>query len=190
MKILLLTNVERGEANVFLSTAHALIEADPNVELHFSTFAGLDANVTSVWEEARRKVPQAKPIVYHELTGVSMGTGVMQYFMRKNPGQKEITLPESFMAKPGFSTTLQAIKDTIPIFIPYEGPQLVEIVASIMEVIKNVDADLVVVNSLMTPGLTACYHMGVKFSCLSPNAIKEFAGPFQPRLANLWKYPA
>ncbi|KAH7014863.1 family 1 glycosyltransferase [Ilyonectria destructans] len=189
-KILLLTNVERGEANVFLSTAHALIEADPNVELHFATFSGLDADVTSVWEEARRKVPQAKPIVYHELTGVSMGTGVMQYFMRKNPGQKEITLPESFMAKPGFSTTLQAIKDTIPIFIPYEGPQLVEIVASIMEVIKKVDADLVVINSLMTPGLTACYHMGVKFSCLSPNAIKEFAGPFQPRLANLWKYPA
>ncbi|KAF7556680.1 hypothetical protein G7Z17_g1246 [Cylindrodendrum hubeiense] len=189
-RILMLTNVERGEANVFMSTSHALIEADPDVEIHFATFAGLEADVAAVWDEARSKVPQAKPIVYHELTGVSMGTGVMQYFLRKNPDQKELTLPDSFMAKPGISTTLQAIKDTIPIFIPYEGPQLVEIVNSIIEVIKKVDADLVVVNSLMTPGLTACYHLGIKFSCLSPNAIKEFAGPYQPRFANLWKYPA
>lgn len=189
-KILLITNIDRGEANVFLAVSHALARADPHVQLHFATFTGLEASVASVWENARLAVPQASPIVFHEIQGLPMAEGLRQYFARNQVPVGETQLPESFLAPPGISNTTRAIRDAMPIFVPYSGPQLVEIFSSIVDIIKNVAADLVVVDSLMTPALTACYHLGVKFACLSPNAIKEFAGPSQPRAAGLWKYPA
>ncbi|KAK3172949.1 hypothetical protein OEA41_006275 [Lepraria neglecta] len=189
-KILLLTNIDRGEANVFLATSHALLQADPDVKLHFATFGGFEASVISVWRHARRTLPYAKPITFHEIEGLPMAEALRQYFSRKEIPWRNNYLPESFLAPPGLSNTPRAIRDTAPIFIPYSGPQLVDIFFSIVEIINKVAADLVVVDSLMTPALTACYHLGVKFTCLSPNAIKEFAASTQPLGAGLWKYPA
>ena len=176
-RILLVTNIDRGEANVFLAVAHALARAEPPVQLHFASFTGLEASVASVWESARRAAPQAIPIVFHEIRGLPMAEGLRQYFSRKQVPVKENQLPASFMAAPGLSNTTRAIRDAVPIFVPYSGPQLLEVFSSIVEIIKGVAADLVVVDSLMTAALTACYHLGVKFACLSPNAIKEFAAP-------------
>lgn len=190
-KILLLTNIDRGEANVFLATSHALLQLDPDVEIHFATFGGLEESITSAWEHARQTAPQANPIIFHEIKGLSMAEGLKDYFTKNQqvPHRKGY-LPESFLAPLGFSNTKRAIRDMIPIFVPYSGPQLAEIFLSIVEIIEKVDADQVVVDSLMTAGLTACYHLGVKFTCLSPNAIKEFAASTQPWGAALWKFPA
>lgn len=188
--ILLITNIENGESNVFLATAQALLEADADVELHFATFAGLEAAVASTWERAKVNVPHAKPIVFHAIDGLSMGDGLRHYFATNTSMGKDAYLPDSFLAKPGLSNTIRAIRDIVPIFVPYDGPQLAKVVSSIVDIINTVGSDLVVVNSLMTPALTACYHLGVQFACLSPNAIKEFAGPSQPHGASLWKYPA
>lgn len=119
-----------------------------------------------------------------------MADGIRHYLAAKNVPVKAGYLPESFLAPPSFSNTRRAIKDVLPIFVPYEGPQLVTIFSSIVDIIGQVEAGLVVVDSLMTPALTACWHLGVKFICLSPNAIKEFAASSQPRAGGLWKYPA
>ncbi|RYP03313.1 hypothetical protein DL765_010540 [Monosporascus sp. GIB2] len=190
-RILLLTNVERGEANIFLATCHALLHREPNIELHFATFKGLEESITSVWETARLNLPQVKPIVFHQIKGLSMADGLRHFFANR---ESEIPLeddylPKSFLKPLRLSSTKRAIHDSIPIFVPYEGPRLAEIFSSIVDIIKKVEADLVVVDTLMTAALTACYHLGIKFICLSPNAIKEFAAPLQPRAASLWKYP-
>ncbi|RYP39452.1 hypothetical protein DL767_002186 [Monosporascus sp. MG133] len=190
-RILLLTNVDRGEANIFLATCHALLHRDPDIELHFATFKGLEESITSVWEAARLNLPQVKPIIFHQIKGLSMADGLRHFFANREseiPLQDDY-LPKSFLKPLRLSSTKRAIHDSIPIFVPYEGPQLAEIFSSIVDIIKKVEADLVVVDSLMTAALTACYHLGVKFICLSPNAIKEFAAPLQPRAASLWKYP-
>jgi hypothetical protein len=189
-KILLLTNVDRGEANVFLATSQALLQLDPDVEIHFATFNGLQGSVVRVWQEACRISPQAKPITFHEIKGLPMEDGVKRYLSENRVPCREGYLPESFLAPLGLSSTKAAIRDMIPIFVPYSGPQLAEIFESIVDIIKKVDADQVVVNSLMTAALTACYHLEIKFTCLSPNAIKEFAVSTQPQGAALWKFPA
>ncbi|PNY25518.1 Uncharacterized protein TCAP_04541 [Tolypocladium capitatum] len=189
-KILLITNIERGEANVFLAMSHALLQNYPHVELHFATFKGFETAVTSTWQHARRTSPKANQITLHEIKGPPMANGVQHYYSSRKIPSKGGYPPNSFLAPPGLSNTTRAIHDTIPILVPYDGPQLVDIFTSIVEIINQVDADLVVVNSLMTPALTACYHLGIKFACLSPNAIKDFAAPSQPHGASLWKYPA
>jgi hypothetical protein len=40
-KVLMLTNCELGQANIFIATSHALLEQDPNVELHIASFPQL-----------------------------------------------------------------------------------------------------------------------------------------------------
>ncbi|KAM4066511.1 glycosyltransferase sdnJ [Hirsutella rhossiliensis] len=189
-KILMLTNAERGEANVFLATCHALLEADPGLELHFATFDGLQQTVAQVSDNVRRAVPHAKPIVFHQIKGPTMTESIMQHLARNCIPRKADGSPESWMTPLRFFSSLRAIRDTIPIIVPYRGSQLVDIISYIAAIIEEVAADLVVVDSLMTPGLTACYHLGIKFTCLSPNNIKMFAGPAQPWLASLWKWPA
>jgi hypothetical protein len=124
------------------------------------------------------------------MKGLTMKEGIQDYVAREKVPVRKDYLPESFLAPLSFSNTKRAIRDTIPIFVPYDGPQLVQLVSSIIEIIQRVEADLVVVNSLMTAALTACYHQGAKFICLSPNALREFAASSQPRAAGLWKFPA
>ncbi|CAG8072578.1 unnamed protein product [Penicillium salamii] len=189
-KILLLTNVERGEANVFLATCDALLRLSPNLELHLATFGGLEDAVASVGQHVRESVPQAKPITFHKINGTSMEDSLRQYFVREKVPTRAGYPPNSYLERPGILNTVRAVRDTIPVFVPYNGPQMVEIFTSICDTIKKVDADLVVVDSLMTAGLTACYHLKIKFTCLSPNSIKDFAASVQPKAAGLWKVPA
>ncbi|PHH85599.1 hypothetical protein CDD83_194 [Cordyceps sp. RAO-2017] len=189
-RILMITNVEWGEANVFLATSRALLEIDSDVEIHCATFAGFEDQLIQVWKDARLTNPRAKSIVYHQIKG--LGT------LRQNSTQirtpdgiiEQLLLPPSFRTPLSLLTSIRAIRDAMGIFIPYTGPQIVEIISSLLDIIREVDADLVVVDSLMTAGLTACHHLGVKYTCLSPNSIKMFAGRFQPWLADLWKFPA
>ncbi|RKU40519.1 hypothetical protein DL546_002153 [Coniochaeta pulveracea] len=187
--ILLITNEDRGQANAFLATSEALLQADPSLEVHLASFPRLQAEVTSTSQQAQRTAAGAKPIVFHPVKGPSMAEGVTNYFRQRQTPMQGL-LPASYSSRLHFSSTLRAIHDTIPVLVPYDGPQLVEIYSSLVDIIKEVDADLVVVDCLMTAALTACCHLKVRFVCLSPNAIKDFAARSQPNGAGLWKYPA
>ncbi|KAK7431023.1 hypothetical protein QQZ08_002553 [Neonectria magnoliae] len=190
-KVLMLTNIELGQSNVFLATAHALLHLNPHVKVHLATFGGLEESVASVSEHARKTTPRAQPIVYHRIQGMSMREGIQDYIERnKIPSRAGYYFPESFSVPLNFSVTKRALRDSIPIFVPYTGSQLVEIVSSLISIIQEVNADLVVVDALMTAGLTALEHLRVKYICLSPNTIKDFAASAQPRGESFWKYPA
>ncbi|KAL7785623.1 glycosyltransferase family 1 protein [Trichoderma ceciliae] len=173
-RILLITNIERGELNVFIATAQSLANVDPTADLHLATLSGL-----------RDALPEG--VKYHQISGIPMMLALEEHFARK---QGDANFPESFTKPLGFANTQRAIRDAASIFVPYTGRQMVELFTSTIDIIKDVKPDLVVVNSLMSAGLTACYHLGIKFICLSPNSIKEFAAPSQPRAAGLYKFPA
>ncbi|KAK2595358.1 hypothetical protein QQS21_006894 [Conoideocrella luteorostrata] len=189
-KLLLLTNVDRGQANVFLAVADALLRTQTQIEIHFATFSGLEAEVYSLWQHVSDKVPLAKPIYFHKIEGLTMEQGIKQYISTTTLQVRDGYLLESHLAPLGFRNTMRAIRDTMPILVPYTGPQMEKIFSSIVNIITTISPDLVLVDVLMTAGLTACYHLGVNFSCLSPNSIKEFSGPTQPKAVSLWKWPA
>ncbi len=192
-KVLMLTNLERGEANIFLAASRALLSSHPDVEIHFACFTGLEEDAASISEDARKAAGPAsktKPIVYHAIKGPNMTEGVKDIFHARNAVDEGGYLPRSFMKPLSFGVTRQTLRDVAPIFVPYSGPQLVDVYTSIVDIIAQVKPDVTVVDSLMTAGLTACWNTGVNFTCLSPNSFKEFAAPVQPRGASLWKYPA
>lgn len=173
-KVLMITNIERGEINAFLATASALTAANVDLDLHLATFAG-----------AQDVLP--KGATYHQINGLPMSEALQKYFIRT---QGHANFPESFTKEPGFVNTQQAIKEATSTAVPYTGPQMVDVYTSIVSIIKDVEPDLIVVDSLMAAGLTACYESGIKFICLGPTSIKDFAVSSQPRAAALWKFPA
>lgn len=186
----MLTNADRGEANIFLAASRALFDVNPSVEIHFACFPGLEADTNTISEDVRTTNPGANSIVYHVIKGLSMKEGIAGVFAEKNAVDEGCYLPRSFMKPLSFGVTKQTLRDVAPVFVPYSGPQLVEVLSSIVDIINQVSPDITVVDSLMTPGLTACWKTGVNFTCLSPNSFKDFAGPLQPRGASIWKYPA
>ncbi|KAK4498333.1 hypothetical protein PRZ48_010991 [Zasmidium cellare] len=194
-RMLMVTNADRGQANVFLAVAAALLAEAPSLQLHFASFSSLEETVAKVSASARRRSESARSITFHALRGRSMKQAIDGQ-MRAAGVQREHEdyLPASYTAAPlGFQATLRAISDTLPIFFPYTGPELVEVYQSVVDTIQTVDPDLVVVDCLMAPALTACESLAVPWVCLSPNSIKDFALGSQPlssRLANLCRFPA
>lgn len=191
-RILGLTEENRGEANVFMAAFQEFMGMDPDVDIHMASFGNLAEPVAAIQDRARQAGrPHARPVAFHRISGMPMKDALIDHFSRHGvPTTAPDGVPVAMMTPLGFSATRRAIATTVPVFVPYEEPELSVVVESIISIIKDVDPDLVVVGSLLTPGITACYHVNVKFVCLSPNSIKEFAASVQPNAAVLWKYPA
>ena len=126
MMFVVITNVERGEANIFLAVSQALLQVNGAVELHFASFTGLEEPVESVWREVCRQRPSAKRIIFHRIAGPSMTIGLREHLSKKAIPLECDYLPKTFLSSPNLFNTLRAIRDTVPIFIPYCGQQMLE----------------------------------------------------------------
>ncbi|KAJ5726863.1 family 1 glycosyltransferase [Penicillium malachiteum] len=170
---------------------HALLQIQPDADIHCASLGALAGGIDTVVENLRQSFPDTNPITFHELRGIPMKQAMNLAFSRPGaPPRIPNYLPVSALQRPGFFNTMRAVRDMVPLFVPYDGPQLVEVYSSIVETIQSVKADLIVVDTLMTAALTACYHLDVRFLCLSPNSLKEFTAMAQPYGAALWKFPA
>jgi len=64
------------------------------------------------------------------------------------------------------------------------------IYGSIVQFIEELDPATVVVDSLLSPGIDACYSLKRRFVLNSPNTPMDLARLHQPWLKGLWYYPA
>lgn len=172
-RVLLLTNAEHGQANVFLSVADALLHANEDPEVHFASFNPIRSAVDAATELAQRTCPPGREILFHKLGGLSM-----------KPAWDR---PEVIGGKG--HEGLQGWKLLLRVMLPWTGPEFLDVFNSVLDVIEKVQPDSVAVDPCLAPALTACHHLGLRFVVLSPNTIKDFALPSQPKLASLWKYP-
>ncbi|KAJ2977732.1 hypothetical protein NQ176_g4205 [Zarea fungicola] len=85
---------------------------------------------------------------------------------------------------------MATIRDICSFLIGWDGPGFMEVYDSFSEIISLVAPDLIIVDLLMTPAISAAWNSGIRMSNLSPNSIKDFVGVYQPYLGFLWKYPA
>ncbi|PHH75015.1 hypothetical protein CDD80_2710 [Ophiocordyceps camponoti-rufipedis] len=163
LRILLLTNEQPGQSNVFIAACEALLRMQPSAELELASYGELAEPVAAMNRRLAAAVPEARPVVFHRLRGLSPKEGLLEVMAQAGTDCQDGggLLPRSFFAPLSFSVTMRAIRDTMPIFMQYTPEHMVEAVASVEEVVVGVGADVVVVDSLLTPGLTACRHLGV-----------------------------
>lgn len=185
-KVLMLTNKDHGQSNCFLATAHAMLMIDPTAEVHFATFKGFESFIDGANENIQRSSPGANGIIYHTVQGLSMPEGMDNHFERLQIPRKDKYLPLSYLTGPlTTKNTMAAIRDTVAILIPYTGPEITEIYESCVDIIKKVQADIIILDCLFTPGLTALEHLGLPYVCLSPNTVKDFSMNSQTRVTRM-----
>ncbi|KAF3484013.1 diacylglycerol o-acyltransferase [Arthroderma uncinatum] len=115
-RILLISNVERGQCNVFLATARAILHADPNVDLHFASFPALEAEIQSISDDAKRTNASTKPISWHSIAGQTHGEAVSAAIAKLYPGEDE---EKTLFKTPNLARPLSTLMSGISFPIPW-----------------------------------------------------------------------
>lgn len=187
-RILFVANSERGQCGVFFATMEALLRSNPGVDLHFASFPCLEDETRALSDVARNADSSIKPITFHSLPGRSSTQAGIDG-LKKLYGEGA-TFPPPYLTRPlSISTTMAAVAQVIPVLMPWEGPEFMEIYEFVTNAIKTATPDLVIVDALLAPAVTAAWNSGIRFSYLCPNALKDFAFPYQP-LEMLWNFPS
>ncbi|KAG4261611.1 hypothetical protein FPRO03_11628 [Fusarium proliferatum] len=181
-RLLLFTNSDFGQANVVLATAHELGLARQDVEIHIASFQDLRSGVDDASRFMQTTAAQQKkkipcPFVFHDIEGTSWGPAT------KRP---ETAIFETLELTPGLVNSAKGVAILPAVMIPWSPKEFLDIYKETERVFDEVKPDLTIVEPLFTQGLTFCHHRGVRWMVLSPNTIKEFAVPVQPKLAALW----
>ncbi|KAH7108985.1 hypothetical protein B0J13DRAFT_320538 [Dactylonectria estremocensis] len=181
-KILFFTNSDYGQANIVLATVYELMLLTKDVEIHIASYEGLRHAALETNQLALDNSAGTPPLhlVFHRLNGRS------QFEAATGP---DVDIFKAYDRPPTFVNAARTILCIEGIMQPWSPEEFADLYQQSLDVLKHVEPDLVVVEPLFTPGLTLCNHLGVKWIVLSPNTIKDFAVPMQPRVAALWKYP-
>ncbi|KAH8894288.1 glycosyltransferase family 1 protein [Thozetella sp. PMI_491] len=181
-KVLLVTNSEHGQANVYLAVSYALLTLpDEDVEVHFASFAPAEKNVALITQFAREAKPTARPIVFHTIDGPSM----QEAWSRPEIAAERAALNDE-------TNFVHAIRRTwllLRITMPWSGSEFLQVFRSVTDIVQTVQPHVTAVDPAFAPGLTALSSLKIKFVILSPNTIKDFAMALQPNGEPLWKYP-
>jgi len=201
-RVLLFTNSEHGQANVYLATSYALLTLpDQDVEVHFASFDPIHKFAITASQHAERDNREAKAsgkrphphrnIIFHKIAGKSMLEAwecpeVLQEQESLNTLESQLT---DDMVRAKTNCLMRRISLLLRVTLPWSGPEFVQIFWSVVDIVRDVDPDIIAVDPAFAPALTALRHIGAQFLVLSPNTIKDFAMPFQPNGEALWKYP-
>ncbi|KAK2757088.1 hypothetical protein FQN54_005057 [Arachnomyces sp. PD_36] len=191
-RILLISNAERGQCNVFLATARAILRADPDVDLHFASFPALEAEVQGISDDAKRTKPSTKSISWHSIAGQTHLEAVTAATSKLYPdgeGAETQWGTPNFVRPLSRSVTMAAIRDIVHCLMGWDGPAFMKVHDSVNDICSKVAPDLIVVDPLLAPALTAAWYHESPMCALSPNSIKDAAlGGAFPWF--LWTYPA
>lgn len=181
-KILFFTNSDYGQANVVLATIYELMMLAKDVEIHLASFEGIHQTTLETSQLAQNNSPGKPParLIFHTLRGRS------QFEAAAGP---DVDIFEAYDRPPTFTNAARTILRIDGIMQPWSPDEFADLYQQSLDLAEQVKPDLTVVEPLFTPALTLCNHLGIKWIVLSPNTIKDFAIPMQPRLAALWKYP-
>ncbi|KAK4044180.1 hypothetical protein C8A01DRAFT_31783 [Parachaetomium inaequale] len=182
-RVLLFTNSEHGQANVFLATSYALLTEDEDVEVHFASFPPIQSFVSTTSNHAQQDKPGSRPIIFHTIDGPDMVTAWTR---------PETVAEQAALNNPSMLSLVNAIRRTLVLLkvtLPWTGPEFVQIMHSVTNILHAVQPDIIAVDPAFSPALTALRHIKAKFIILTPNTIKDFAMPLQPNGEALWKYP-
>ncbi|GJN76658.1 hypothetical protein PLIIFM63780_000144 [Purpureocillium lilacinum] len=178
-KVLMLTNSELGQANVFLAVAHELLQLSAQVQVDICSFAPLSGQVSSISQP--NILTRGDPRVnFIQLSGPSWKEALF--------GRPEHQFQELCDIRPTVWNVGKAAKLT-RIACPWAPDEACGLVKQLEQIITDTKPDLIVVDNAFPPAVTICYKLKPNWIVLSPNTYKEFALAKQPNQQYYWKYP-
>jgi hypothetical protein len=189
-KVLMLTNSEFGQANVFIATTHALLESNPDVEIHIASFPSFEQPARRALTLSGTSTKNGDTPTYHALPGRTMFECLGS---DADPANRIFSVS---LLKPGFRNSPCTAKFILTKgFTCWSPEEFAAIFAKICTLIEEISPDVVIVDQILSPGLTAAKHMKetgprpFKIAILSPNSLKDYVHHLEPRAAVFWKWP-
>jgi hypothetical protein len=179
-KVLFISNVENGLANVLLATSHATVADHPEVDVYYLSFPRLEKTVRELSDSALALTPSAQPIKFENISGVSYG-----YNFETTGFNIDDTINH-----PGIGGMSKFLDNLESFLMPWTGPQYVEIYRDLVEKINRIDPDVIALDTMLPPAVDATRNLGRKHVMMSANQLKDHFAQSQPYGAMLWKYPA
>ncbi|KAK4450019.1 family 1 glycosyltransferase [Podospora aff. communis PSN243] len=189
-RVLILTNSELGQANVVFALILGLLEQDPTLDIHISSFQQLQRPLDTFSALTTQSIPSAKPITFHPLPGrpmfAAMGTD------QPDP-HKNFLHTSSF--SPGLFTTPLFIRVYLQhLMLCWPAPELSSILTSLLTTLAVLNPDLIICDSLFSPGITASIHHrtlspSTPLAIITPNTPKDFLSHRIPFLRRITTFP-
>ncbi|KAL7905571.1 hypothetical protein GGI35DRAFT_459905 [Trichoderma velutinum] len=175
--VLILTDSHHGLCNAHLATVSALVENHPSVEVHYASFSGIASDIERISENAKAFNPEAK-MHWHQFEG----PGIVDE-IRAMGGLLEIVTPPGL---PG----LKAFAKMVPFFMTaWSDEAHLSLYQQTVDIIQKVDPAVVILDSLLRPGIDATVNLNRTRAYITPNALADLLTPVQPRGSHFWKYP-
>ena len=175
---LFLTNSEFGLSNVHLATTQALLEQHPHVQIHFASFTPLGPKLQRISSYGRKVTATAKDIVFHELDGLSLGPRA------KVAGQTM----SGTLHPPGLAGIDTMCKQLQLYLSPWNAEEHLAMYEQVKQVITELNPAIVVLDSLLRPGIDAVRDQNRLHAFVTPNTLVDNFSGDQP-WKMLWKYP-
>ena len=176
--VLLLTNAEHGQANVFLAAAHELI-LHRDCAVHLGSFSTLEQRVTELRNHLFTLGADGSRLTFHTIAGPSMTESIATHF-----GYEDAIHP------PGVRAAIRSYQKCPDIIATWTDAEYLQAYQSCVGIARKVGPTITVVDSLFMQGLDMCQNLSLKYMVLSPNTLKDIAAATQPKMAFFWKYPA
>lgn len=177
--VLFLVAEHPGFSNVHHATASALLERHPEVAVHFASFPRVEkeANLTSHF--ARRRNPEAAPVIFHTLPGPSYTEAI------ENTGMdmEEAVLPR------GLDGLLKMLSQMQLYLSPWTAEDHLKLVDASEAIIQEVDPAIVVLDSMFCAGIDAARKSNRLTAVVSPNMASDTFVDRQPWGQMFWRYP-
>jgi hypothetical protein len=162
---LFFVNSNYGFSNSHLATAHALLEKYPGVKLHFATFDKLEPKLRRVEAHARATTPSAQAVSVHLLRGSDYMEAVeASGFI----GEDNMSFKAGLEGHRHFTDNIRWV------MAPWEDEEHVDIYHQCVEIIKEVDPAIVVMDQMFRPALEATQEQRRLYTVVSPNAFEPF----------------
>jgi len=189
-KILFVTNAESGQANTILAMALEALTR-PHVEVHIASFPILKQRVERLSQKLNFHALDGKDLL-EALT--STPQGLLEDNLSHPPTRKSFapygrSLGLIMSGWDGECTFRSLSGCGWYLIAPTFDPAYMRIYDSIVKVIEELNPGLVIVDSLLNPGLDACHSLNRKFVLNSPNCPIDVARTQQPWLKGFWYYP-
>ncbi|MCJ1249913.1 hypothetical protein MMC30_007139 [Trapelia coarctata] len=174
-KILLMSNSERGQANVMLAVFHELL-LHPEFDVHVASFQDLKARFT---EEASKT--SAEHATFHTFPAPSM----IECVQRSGSGDLSMA-----MHAPTVKGALAALDIAPEICLSWTEEEYLSLYNFSTQLITTLNPAVVVLDPLLSQGIDACQFLQWEYFILTPLSLQQTLTTIQPKASIFCKYPA
>jgi hypothetical protein len=177
--VLFLSNDDFGLANVMVATTYALLTEHSNLDIHYGTHRKFESPLANINKLAAPKA-LSKPVTTHIFQGANFDDSVQAKIKKYG-----------YSPHKGGWWDLRGLLGMIKFALqPFSPEDYLSLFKQCVELIEEVDPAIVVVENQFMAGIEAVRHLKRREINISPSALADSIGQFQPNGEVLWKYPA